>query len=134
MIEVKLLHNNTIVTLEVPGKTIIKSSAGLYHSSPIELLCVSLGSCIGKHIVKYCTQEKINVQKFERISIDMLNNDFIIYINHPKGMSLKNLIDLKQIILNCDIAKLLKSNIEIKFNINKNIQNLNKKSKSCCGG
>ena len=31
MIGIQLLHNNTIVTLEVPSKATIKSSAGAFH-------------------------------------------------------------------------------------------------------
>lgn len=135
MINVQLLQNNTIVTLEIQGKkTTIKSSAGLYHPNPKELLCTSLGACIGKHIVKYCSHEKINVESFEQINIDINNNEFIININYPKGLSLQNIIDLKQIILNCDIAKLLKTNININFNLNKKAQSNTKKSTSCCGG
>ena len=134
MINVKLLQNNTIVTLEVPSKAIIKSSAGAFHPNSMELLCVTLGSCIGKHIVRYCSQEKINVQQFEQIAIDMKNNDFIVHINHPKGMSVKNILDLKEIILNCDIAKLLKSEIEVNFSPNKVDPDLTRKPKPCCGG
>jgi len=134
MINIKLLHNNTIVTLEIPSKATIKSSAGAFHPNSMELLCVALGSCIGKHIVRYCSQEKINVQKFEQISIDMHHNDFIVNIAHPKGMSLQNLIDLKQIVTTCDVAKLLKSRIDVKFSPNKVEPDLNRKSKPCCGG
>jgi len=134
MINVKLLHNNTIVTLEVPDKAIIKSSTGAFHSSPMELLCVALGSCIGKHIVRYCSQEKINVQTFKKIAVDMDNNNFIVYIEHPKGLSLQNLIDLKQVVLNCDVGKLLKADIKLIFTPNAVDPDVNRKTTPCCGG
>ena len=134
MIDVKLLHNNSIVTLEIPSKATIKSSAGAFHPNSMELLCVALGSCIGKHIVRFCSQHDINVQAFEQISVDMHMNNFIIYVKHPKGMNMKHIIDLKETILNCDIGKLLKSSIEVNFSPNKVEPDLNRKPKPCCGG
>ena len=134
MVDIKLLHNNTIVTLEIPSKATIKSSAGAFHPNSMELLCVALGSCIGKHMVRYCSQEKINIETFSQISLDMQHNDFILHIAHPTGMSLQNLIDLKEIVVSCDIAKLLKSKIDVNFSPNKIEPDLNRKPTPCCGG
>jgi len=134
MVDIKLLHNNTIVTLDVQNKALIKSSAGAFHPNSMELLCVALGSCMGKHIVRYCSQEKINVQGFEQLSIDMNNNEFIVYIKYPKNMSVKNILDLREIILNCDIAKLLTCEIDVQFSPNKIEPDLSRKPKPCCGG
>ena len=98
MIELKLLHNNNIITLEVPSKAIIKSSGGMYHPNSMELLCVALGSCIGKHIIKYCSQNKINIESFESISITMDNKDFIVNVFHPKSITTEQKDDLEYVI------------------------------------
>jgi len=133
MIDIRLLYNNNIVTLEIPTKAIIKSSSGLYHASPLELLCVSVGSCIGKHIVKHCTLEKININEFESIQLDYDSDKFIVYIKHPKYLTKQQKLDLVKIIKTCDISKLLKPEIIVKFKVGK-IVKVKTKSTGCCGG
>ena len=133
MIELKLLQNNNIVTIDIPGKAIIKSSGGLYHPNSMELLCVAFGSCIGKAIVKFCSQNKINVESFESIELTY-DNKFTLYITHPKELIKKLKIDLEITIRNCPVGKLLKPEIDILFVKNKIEPDLKRKIKPCCGG
>ena len=135
MVDIKLLQGNNIITLDTPGKNIIKSSAGSFFHNSMELMCVALGSCVGKHIVRYCSQNKINVETFESISIDMKNNDFYVYIQHPKTLTAEQISDLTYVVTNCDVAKLLSSEVHAEFSLNKIEPDITKKRKrSCCGG
>ena len=135
MININLLNNNTIVTLDTPGKQIIKSSAsGMMFHNPQELLCVAVGSCIGKHIVRWCSQNKINVETFESIQLNIESDCFYVYINHPKHLIEEQLKDLKFAIKNCDISKMLTADIRVILTENKVDPDLTKKTKPCCGG
>lgn len=134
MVFVKLLHNNNIITLDTPGKQIIKSSSGLMFHSSAELLSAALGSCLGKNLVRYCAQNSINVESFEQVAVDFEDNQFHIHINHPKSLTDDNKEEIKNLIRNCSVAQIL--NTEININLaNNNIEpDLTKKPKPCCGG
>jgi len=135
MVNVKLLHNNFIVNLEAPGKPVIKSSAsGMMFFNSMELLCVALGSCIGKHLVRHCAQNKINIELFESIAIDMNNNDFIVNAQYPKIVTEEQLKDIEYVITHCDISKLLTSEIKVNFSLNKIDPDITRTRKPCCGG
>jgi len=133
MVYVKLLHNNNIITLDTPGKMTIKTSAGLYFHSSSELLCAALGSCLGKNLVRYCAQNKINVELFESIGVDFEDNKFHIEIKHPKILTKENKEEIETMIRNCSVAQLLTTEIIIGFNINTIDPDLTKR-KPCCGG
>lgn len=135
MVELKLLKSNNIITLEVPGKNVIKSSGGAFFHNSMELLCVALGSCVGKYVVRYCSQQKINVESFESIKVDMNNRDFIVYIQHPKTLTEEQLNDLEHVITNCDVGKMLLGDVKVEFSLNKVDPDLTRKKRtSCCGG
>ncbi len=133
MIELKLLQGNNIITVEVPGKAIIKSSGGLFHPNSMELLCVALGSCLGKSIVKFCIQNKINIETFESILLTY-DTTFDILINHPKELNKELQDELSFVLKNCSIGKLLKPEVNIIYSKNKKEPDLTRKIKPCCGG
>lgn len=134
MVYVKLLHNNNIINLDTPGKMLIKSSSGLMFHSSAELLCAALGSCLGKNLVRYCAQNKINVESFEQIGVEFEDNKFHIHINHPKSLTKDNISEIESMIRNCSVAQILNVEIEIKFANNNIDPDLTKKPKPCCGG
>lgn len=134
MVLVKLLHNNNIITLDTPGKQIIRSSSGLMFHSSAELLCAALGSCLGKNLVRYCAQNKINVEMFEQVGVDFEDNTFKIHINHPKYLTKENLEEIDSMIHNCSVAQMLNAEITVTFANNNIDPDLTKKSKPCCGG
>jgi len=134
MVFLKLLHNNNIVTLDTPGKMLIKSSSGLYFHSSADLLCAALGSCIGKNLVRYCAQNKINVEMFEQIGVEFEDNKFSIHIHHPSILDKDNIIEIEALIKNCSVAQLLTVDIVITFEKNKVDPDITRKSQPCCGG
>ena len=133
MINIKMLKNNNIITLDSPGKNIIKSSSGLMFHSPHELLCVALGSCIGRHMVVFCSQNNIDIGTFESVTLDF-DKDFWLNIQHPKELTKELRIDLINILKNCEISKLILPEITISFNENKPEFKPLKANTPCCGG
>lgn len=134
MIKIDVLNNNSIVTLSSESKIPIKSSQGLMFYSPNELLCVTVGACVGKHLVRYCSQNKIDVRIFEQLKVDMDNDNIYVYVQHPKDMETD---EIKHLILNCDIAKRLKIDIEVVLFPNDNDEDEVIKTNTptpCCGG
>jgi len=130
----KLLQNNNIITLDTPGKMLIKSSSGLYFHSSADLLCAALGSCIGKNLVRYCAQNKINVEIFEQISVDFEDNTFKILIVHPKNLTVENEDEIVSLVLNCSVSQMLNASKDVKLSPNKIDPDLTRKSQPCCGG
>ena len=134
MIKVKLLNSNTIITLEGDGpKSPIKSSSGLYFYNPNELLCAAIGSCGGKEIVRYCAQNKIDVEKFEIFAVDMVDSKIRYHINHPKDLNNEHKKELIRLVSNCPISELLNNNIEVILKENEKEPEIRKPSGGCCG-
>jgi hypothetical protein len=134
MVNLKLLQNNNIITMDTPGKSIIKSSAGLMFHNSMELLCIALGSCVGKSIVRFCSQNKVNVELFESISIDMIDHNYQVNIQYPKILTKDLREGLAAVILNCEVGKQLTGQVNVKFSINEITPDLTRKIKPCCGG
>lgn len=132
MINVNLQDNNSIITLTSPGKMPIKSNNGMFMYNSNELLCVAIGSCIGKYIVRWCVHTKLDIRKLENITITMDNNEIIINISHPKDLDIKELI---KEIETCEIVNKLSIEVKVLTSINKTSTNnlLKKVSKPCCG-
>ena len=133
MLYIRLLHNNNIITIDTPGKQIIKSSAGLMFHNSAELLCAALGSCLGKNLVRYCSHNSINVELFESIGIDFINEKFYVEIKHPNNLSEENIKEIEYTIRNCSVAQLINAEIVIGFNVNTITPDITKR-KPCCGG
>ena len=138
MVEIKLLRNNSIINLEVPGKAIIKSSMNKFHSNPMELLCVAVGSCIGKSVNEFCTKSKIDVQLFEDFILEFDHEkpvtEFELNIKHPKDFNMKQLLEMRQVIRECTMLNIINIPIDVKFSLNSKEHNPKRKSTSCCGG
>jgi uncharacterized OsmC-like protein len=113
---------------------LIKSSSGLYFHSSADLLCAAFGSCIGKNLVRYCAQNKINVEAFEQVAVDFIDEKFIIYVNHPKSLTAENKSEIESLILNCSVSQMLNADKNVEFRNNNIDPDLTRKSNNCCGG
>jgi len=136
MIELKMMNGNNIINIIAPGKQVIKSSQGLLFYSPMELLCSSLGSCIGKHLVIYCSHNSIDITSFEFIGIDMIDGDIKVIIKHPVELSEENISDIKKIVETCEIRKMLDCGVYVQIEPNaKETARVvdDNKPKPCCG-
>jgi len=103
----------------------------------MELLCIAVGSCFGKELVQLCAENNINPRVFESIKVTMENFVPKIILSHPKDMSETLLKDIALIARTCQVAKLLRSEVEIEFITNDTpTEDLVDESKntSCCGG
>ena len=139
MIDVKILNNNTIITLSSPGKSPIKSSSGLYFYSPADLLCSAIGSCVGREIVLFCAGQRIDVGIFQSLSVDYINYKMIVKIQHPRDMSESIVRQLRHRVAGCDMVAKISKAITIDIDITPNTMSNNEirgvvKSKGCCGG
>lgn len=137
MIDIQIRDRNNIVTLSVPGKTPIRSSGGTFFYSSMELLCISLGSCFGKELVRYCSFEKINPRVFESIKVSMKNYTPYIIVSHPKDFDPKHIEAIESIASTCKVAKMLVPAVGIRFVENTiSTEDLVDETKNtgCCGG
>ena len=136
MITVNLRDNNSIINLNCDGKIAIRGKTlfNQYFHTPIDLLLSSIGLCIGGELINYCRVNDLNVQLFESISIDYLNESFILNISCPEDFDKNHINYLTRILSNCTISKELKKEINITWN--KNIlksEELIRTKRSCCG-
>lgn len=138
MITIEVRDRNHIVTLSSPGKSPIRSSQGSqYFYNPMELVCVSVGSCFGKELVQYCIESNINSRVFESIVVTMENFTPKIILSHPADMNKTSLKDISLIARSCPVAKMLSRGVEIELVVNdtptKDLVDESKNT-SCCGG
>jgi uncharacterized OsmC-like protein len=137
MIEVKLLDNNNIITLQGEGKLPVKSSTGYMFYDPYELLCMSVGACIGKEILYYCRDNSINVASIESLSVDIEDeNEIIVYITSPKEYTHTHAVAIRKLIKECAIVKKLSIHINVCPAISdKSLEEITKGNKiePCCG-
>lgn len=140
MISVKLLNRNNIVTLEKEGKIPIKSSQGFMFYNPNELLCATIGACIGRNMVIYCSQNNIDITTFETIGVDMEHGKVKVVIQYPDNIDEETLKGLKSNIEKCEMITMLQNGIDIKVELLENktpidkIKEMNAAGKPCCGG
>ena len=140
MIQVKVLNNNNIVTLQKEGGLPIKSSQGFMFYNSNELLCVAVGSCVGRNMVILCSQEDIDVDSFEYVGIDMESHKLRIVIKCPKEMDEKKRELLKNRLEGCELVTNLKKAYDIKVELLDNdtpteqVVEANRTGKPCCGG
>lgn len=140
MITVLARDKNRIVTLSAPGKAPIRvrPSSSPYFWTPMELLCGSVGSCVGGIIVDYCRYNDLDPRIFEFIGADLKDSKIVITLQHPKDLSSEHLSRLSSKISNCEVSKLLVFPIEITLLENsistKELTDDSKQSRSCCGG
>lgn len=139
MITISMTNNNNIITLNSPGKNPIKSSEGLYFHSPMELLCSAIGACVGKHIVRFANEFKLDLSKFEYFGVGMDDYKIIIVIKHPTTLEQSILDELRKRLYACEVANLIKEDtIEIRFENNtvsdEELTKINSERKPCCGG
>ena len=137
MINVKLLNNNNIITIQGEGKLPIKSAEGYMFYNPNELLCIAIGACIGKQLLYYCNKNKIDVNIIESVDIDMEDEDeILIYLKFPKDYNDNIITDIKTLLHHCPISKKLITKINIistkSDNNYKDVINKNN-IKPCCG-
>lgn len=134
MINVHVLNSNNIVTLQGEGKIPIKSSQGFMFYNSNELLCAAVGACIGRQIVIYGTQNKIDITLFESIGVTMDNGIIEIHLQHPKNF---NVSELKSVLERCEISQKINMPIKVITRVNDTPdEELVKRdeSKPCCGG
>jgi len=135
--EVKLLNNNRIITLLEPGKMPIKSSSGLFFYSPADLLCASIGACIGREIVTFSSREKIDVELFQLVQVTSEDNKIVIFVQCPL-IDEKKEKELTHSIENCEMVVMIKKAMKVEVSITSNTMSeadLRGVSKSgrCCG-
>lgn len=108
-------------------------SYGFY--TPMELLAVSLGTCISGHIQQYSRFESIDLRLFEGLTIDLDADIFIVTIKHHVTLSEEKINILKRELATCEIASIIKKSIDFKFTtFDTPIDKIEKKNKPCCGG
>lgn len=133
MINVHVLNANNIVTLEGGGKLPIKSSQGLTFYNTNELLCVTVGACIGRQLVFWGLSNKVDLDTFESLGVTMDNGIIEIHIQHPKNIDVK---ELTYTIEHCEVSRKISIPIKViaKENTTSN-KELKKRgeSKDCCG-
>lgn len=136
MINIYLRDKNNLINITNTGKTPIrgKTSSNLYFHTPLELLLSALGLCVGGIINNYCKLYDINPQIFESISVDK-NDKYIISIQRPEDFEVEHIKRLSSEIDNCNVARELKTKVEVNWLLNKTkIEELIKEQeKSCCG-
>lgn len=137
MIDIEIRDKNRLVTLSVPGKTPIRSRGGPFFYNPMELLCVAVGSCFGKHLAEHCYLENINPRIFESIKITMEYGQIKIHLSHPKDFDQEQLDEIVRMARTCPVAKQLSRGVEIELHENSvPTEDLVDESKNtgCCGG
>ena len=117
MINVNVRHGNQIITLVSIGKSPILARAGSSFTfyNPLELLAISIGACVGGHLEKHCRFHDINLNQFEWIGVDIVNDTPIVTIQHPPEIEGEVLRDLKRVVESCDISRLLVKTIKVEF-------------------
>ena len=88
---------------------------------------------IGDSVID-AAQEKVDVRSFETLQVDMDDDKVYVYVQHPKDMDTD---PIKDLIVNCDIAKKLKIEVTPVFVDNDNDESDVIKTntpKPCCGG
>jgi len=134
MIQIDLMNSNNIVTLNSEGKLPIKSSSGFMFYSPNELLCVAIAACVGKHLVKWGSQNKVDLLSFEQLSVDMDKDEIQVVVQYPENV---NSAEIRDLVENCDIAKKLAKPVKCITIVNDNLAEDVIKANTptaCCGG
>jgi len=113
MIRVRLLNGNTISILESDeGKPTIRSSSGLYYHNPNELLCCAIGACIGRHIVIYFTNHKLDIAHIKELQVGF-DGSFIINLKYYNEIE-SYINDIEALCISCEVVRKLVP--ETKFN------------------
>ena len=137
MVEIKLRNNNNIITLLVPGKIPLQSSQGLNHFSANELLCSSIGSCVGRTLVIHCAQNSINIKILETILVSMNNNCITILIKYANDIDKDIITSIEKKVKSCELVTSLSKSFDIEVEMirsefdKKKLQKQN--TKKCCG-
>jgi hypothetical protein len=131
MIKVRLLNNNTIITLESDGKPTIRASSGMYYHSANEFLCCALSSCFGRHLVIYFTQRKIDIALIKELEVGYDGSFIVNFKYFPEIES--NIKDIENLCVNCEVVKLF--TVPTRFNPVKNDEPFKQieKKQPCCG-
>ena len=137
MINVELRDGNQIVTLTVDDKKpLLTRASGFMYYNPMELLCISVASCVGVNIQRECRYGGVNVQLFESIQVGMENFKVKIFIQHPEDMDEEFLKLIRRRLESCEVVGLLKEKPTVTFLHNKQptMELIKEKPKGCCGG
>ncbi len=136
MITVKVLNNNSIITLEAPGKLSIKAGESLLFYSAGDLLCASLATCVGKEIVLFGRDEKVDVVSFELIHVHIEEDSLIVTIEYPKSLTEKQEMLLKARVESCEMGQKLSKSFKIEYTLEKSSKEprkIQESQKGCCG-
>lgn len=121
----------------IPGKIPIRTRpTSVNFHTPLELLCCSLASCVGRNIHMVCSWTNTNVKLIQSIKVGMDNGEIIILIQYSPTIEDETVKDIIHRIKTCEIAKLIKSEIKIKtfHNTIPDSELIRHTRSGCCGG
>lgn len=138
MISIELRENNRIIVVNQEGKVPIRVRTGsaMFHS-PLDLLCCSIGSCIGRTLQDQCRFQNQSILQFEKIIVTMENFIIHVYITYALDINDEFLTIVTRALDSCEINKLLKNKTNINFiksSLSKEILINQDKPSNCCGG